>query len=47
MVKKINQDALSIKYLLIKGYKQSKIVKILKLSKQIVHNLVNNPIRTE
>ena len=47
MVKKINQDAVPIKSLLSKGYKQADIVKILKVSKQKVHYWVKNPVRTE
>ena len=49
MVKKINQnqDVVSNKTLLSKGYKQPDIVKILKVSKQKVHYWVKNPVTTE
>ena len=44
MVKKLNKDAVAIKELLNKGYKQSQIVKILKIKKGKVCYWANNKI---
>ena len=47
MVKKINRDAITIKSLLNQGFKQSQIVKMLKISKQKVHYWMKTEIKTE
>ena len=47
MVKKINQDAIAIKSLLKRWYKQKDIVRILNLSKQKVHYWVKTDIKSE
>ena len=46
MVKKINNDAITIKSLLEKGYTQYKIAKILNISKQKVHYWVRTEIKS-
>ena len=47
MMKKINRDAITIKSLLNQGFKQSQIVKMLKISKQKVHYRMKTEIKTE
>ena len=46
MVKKINNDAITIKSLLEKGYTQYKIAKMLNISKQKVHYWARTEIKS-